>query len=146
MGFLKSLLGLGVAAGTAYAAVKVAQKYNEKKNAAADMNGDGVVDANDTVYGVKQAAREAYEEAAAKVREKAPEVREKAAAAAAAVQEKAPEFIEKLRSAAGEAWSAMHSENFPAAEVELEEEPVEAEEAADAVQEEPTEQPEAPQE
>ena len=29
MGFLKNLLGLGVAAGTAYAAVKVAQKYNE---------------------------------------------------------------------------------------------------------------------
>lgn len=37
MGFLKNLLGLGVAAGTAYAAVKVAQKYNEKKNANADL-------------------------------------------------------------------------------------------------------------
>ena len=43
MGFLKNLLGLGVAAGTAYAAVKVAQKYNEKKNANADLNGDGDV-------------------------------------------------------------------------------------------------------
>mgnify|MGYP000502581394 CR=1 FL=1 len=48
MGFLKNLLGLGVAAGTAYAAVKVAQKYNEKKNANADLNGDGAVDAKDT--------------------------------------------------------------------------------------------------
>ena len=83
MGFLKNLLGLGVAAGTAYAAVKVAQKYNEKKNANADLNGDGAVDANDTVYGVKEAAREVYAETAAKVREKAPEVREKAAAAIA---------------------------------------------------------------
>ena len=46
MGFLKNLLGLGVAAGTAYAAVKVAQKYNEKKNANADLNGDGAVGGN----------------------------------------------------------------------------------------------------
>ena len=97
MGFLKNLLGLGVAAGTAYAAVKVAQKYNEKKNANADLNGDGAVDAKDTVYGVKEAAREVYAETAAKVREKAPEVREKAAAAIGAVQEKAPEFIEKVK-------------------------------------------------
>ena len=44
MGFLKNLLGLGVAAGTAYAAVKVAQKVNEKKKAVGeDLNGDGVV-------------------------------------------------------------------------------------------------------
>ena len=64
MGFLKNLLSLGVAAG------KVAQKYNEKKNANADLNGDGAVDANDTVYGVKEAAREVYAETAAKVREK----------------------------------------------------------------------------
>ena len=72
MGFLKNLLGLGVAAGTAYAAVKVAQKYNEKKKAEPDQNGDGTVDVNDTVYGVKDAAREVYKETAAKVREKAP--------------------------------------------------------------------------
>lgn len=89
-GISENLLGLGVAAGTAYAAVKVAQKYNEKKNANADLNGDGAVDANDTVYGVKEAAREVYAETAAKVREKAPEVREKAAAAIGAVQEKPP--------------------------------------------------------
>ena len=72
MGFLKNLLGLGVAAGTAYAAVKVAQKYNEKKKAEPDQNGDGTVDVNDTVYGVKDAAREVYKETAAKGREKAP--------------------------------------------------------------------------
>ena len=66
MGFLKNLLGLGVAAGTAYAVVKVAKKYNEKKNANADLNGDGTVDCNDTVYGVKDAAREVYKETAAK--------------------------------------------------------------------------------
>ena len=119
MGFLKNLLGLGVAAGTAYAAVKVAQKYNEKKNANADLNGDGAVDAKDTVYGVKEAAREVYAETAAKVREKAPEVREKAAAAIGAVQEKAPEFIEKVKGAAGEAWSAIHGENFPGGRTHL---------------------------
>jgi len=136
MGFLKNLLGLGVAAGTAYAAVKVAQKYNEKKNANADLNGDGAVDANDTVYGVK--------EAAAKVREKAPEVREKAAAAIGTVQEKAPEFIEKVKGAAGEAWSAIHGENFPAAEVELEEEPTCSEDVTAEETEEPAAEPETP--
>ena len=130
MGFLKNLLGLGVAAGTAYAAVKVAQKYNEKKKAEPDQNGDGTVDVNDTVYGVKDAAQ---------VREKAPEVREKAAAAAAAVQEKAPEFIEKVRGAAGEAWSALRGENFPAGEVELEDEP--AEEPAEEHPDEPAGEP-----
>ena len=136
MGFLKNLLGLGVAAGTAYAAVKVAQKYNEKKKAEPDQNGDGTVDVNDTVYGVKDAAREVYKETAAKVREKAPEVREKAAAA---VQEKAPEFIEKVRGAAGEAWSALRGENFPAGEVELEDEP--AEEPAKEHPDEPAGEP-----
>lgn len=136
MGFLKNLLGLGVAAGTAYAAVKVAQKYNEKKKAEPDQNGDGTVDVNDTVYGVKDAAREVYKETAAKVREKAPEVREKAAAA---VQEKAPEFIEKVRGAAGEAWSALRGENFPAGEVELEDEP--AEEPAEEHPDEPAGEP-----
>ena len=130
MGFLKNLLGLGVAAGTAYAAVKVAQKYNEKKNANADLNGDGAVDAKDTVYGVK--------------REKAPEVREKAAAAIGAVQEKAPEFIEKVKGAAGEAWSAIHGENFPAAEVELEEEPTCSEDVTAEETEEPAAEPETP--
>lgn len=139
MGFLKNLLGLGVAAGTAYAAVKVAQKYNEKKKAEPDQNGDGTVDVNDTVYGVKDAAREVYKETAAKVREKAPEVREKAAAAAAAVQEKAPEFIEKVRGAAGEAWSALRGESFPAGEVELEDEP--AEEPAEEHPDEPAGEP-----
>lgn len=139
MGFLKNLLGLGVAAGTAYAAVKVAQKVNEKKKAVGeDLNGDGTVDANDTAYGVKEAARKVYEETAAKVREKA------------------PEFIEKVKGAAGEAWSSLHGENFPAAEVELEEEPTAAEEkGTDAPTEEetpaaepeaPTEEPTAPQE
>lgn len=136
MGFLKNLLGLGVAAGTAYAAVKVAQKYNEKKKAEPDQNGDGTVDVNDTVYGVKDAAREVYKETAAKVREKAPEVREKAAAA---VQEKAPEFIEKVRGAAGEAWSALRGENFSAGEVELEDEP--AEEPAKEHPDEPAGEP-----
>ena len=52
MGFLKNLLGLGGAAGTAYAAIKVAQKYNEKKNANADLNGDGAVEAFSGSYRV----------------------------------------------------------------------------------------------
>ena len=129
MGFLKNLLGLGVAAGTAYAAVKVAQKYNEKKNANADLNGDGAVDAKDTVYGVKEAAREVYAETAAAI---------------GAVQEKAPEFIEKVKGAAGEAWSAIHGENFPAAEVELEEEPTCSEDVTAEETEEPAAEPETP--
>ncbi|MTS79828.1 hypothetical protein GMD55_18855, partial [Ruthenibacterium lactatiformans] len=33
MGFLKGLLGLGVTAGAAFAALKVAQKYEENKAA-----------------------------------------------------------------------------------------------------------------
>lgn len=102
------------------------------------------MDANDTVYGVKEAAREVYAETAAKVREKAPEVREKAAAAIGAVQEKAPEFIEKVKGAAGEAWSAIHGENFPAAEVELEEEPTCSEDVTAEETEEPAAEPEIP--
>ena len=81
---------------------------------------------------------------AAKVREKAPEVREKAAAAIGAVQEKAPEFIEKVKGAAGEAWSAIHGENFPAAEVELEEEPTCSEDVTAEETEEPAAKPETP--
>ena len=123
MGFLKNLLGLGVAAGAAYAAVKVAEKYNEKKNAGGD--------ANDTVYTVKEAAREVYTETASLVKEKAPEVKEKVMAAAAAAQEKAPEVIEKVKGVAEDAINSLRGEKTPA-EPEEAAEPQEPAETAQA--------------
>ena len=60
------------------------------------------------------------------------------------MQEKAPEFIEKVKGAAGEAWSAIHGENFPAAEVELEEEPTCSEDVTAEETEEPAAEPEPP--
>ncbi|MBQ1465259.1 MAG: hypothetical protein IIZ17_01070 [Eubacteriaceae bacterium] len=55
---------LGVAAGAAVAATKVAQKYNEiKEQTGGDVNGDGVVDIKDTIEGIKVAAKEVYDQA-----------------------------------------------------------------------------------
>ena len=55
---------LGVAAGAAVAATKVAEKYNEiKEKTGGDINGDGVVDIKDTIEGLKVAAKEVYDQA-----------------------------------------------------------------------------------
>ncbi|MBO4361027.1 MAG: hypothetical protein J5822_09140 [Eubacteriaceae bacterium] len=55
---------LGVAAGAAVAATKVAEKFNEiKEQTGGDINGDGVVDIKDTIEGLKVAAKEVYDQA-----------------------------------------------------------------------------------
>lgn len=74
MGFLKKLFGVGVTAGATVAAMKVAQKYKENNpDGTQDINNDGKVDAKDVLAGVKKAATDVYNEAAASVKEKAPE-------------------------------------------------------------------------
>lgn len=55
---------LGVAAGAAVAAVKVAETFNEMKEATGgDINQDGVVNMKDTIDGLKMAAQEVYQAA-----------------------------------------------------------------------------------
>ena len=55
---------LGVAAGAAVAATKVAEKFNElKEQTGGDVNGDGVVDIRDTIEGLKAAAKDVYDQA-----------------------------------------------------------------------------------
>jgi len=61
---------LGVAAGAALAATKVAEKYNElKEETGGDINGDGVVDVKDTIDGIKIAAKDVIDKATAKANE-----------------------------------------------------------------------------
>lgn len=55
---------LGVAAGAAVAAAKVAEKLDEMKEATGgDINQDGVVDIKDTLEGIKIATKAVYDEA-----------------------------------------------------------------------------------
>ena len=65
MGLLGRLFKVGIAAGTAYAAVKIGEKYKEK-------NPEG--DPNKTMDAFMQAAGEFYQETSAVVKEKAPGV------------------------------------------------------------------------
>lgn len=97
MGFLKNLFALGAAAGTAVAAVKVAEKYKQNKEAAEklDLNEDGKTDLTDTLIGVSQAAKDVYNETAEVVKEKAPAVIVK-------VKAKTAEVVEKVREVAAE--------------------------------------------
>ncbi len=68
MGIIKKLLGVGAVAGATVAAVRVSDKYKENNpDGVQDVNGDGKVDAKDKFEAVKQAAKDAYDEAAAKV-------------------------------------------------------------------------------
>ncbi|MDD3921192.1 MAG: hypothetical protein PHO41_08500 [Eubacteriales bacterium] len=70
MGFLKRLFRVGVTAGAAVAAVKVAEKYKENNpNGVQDQNGDGKVDVQDVVIEVTKAASEVYHSAADKVKD-----------------------------------------------------------------------------
>ena len=71
MGFLKRLFGLGVAAGTTYAAVKVAQKYEDNKATAVENGEDVAADATGVVKELGKAASEVYSATAAKVKEAA---------------------------------------------------------------------------
>ena len=68
MGFLKRLFGLGAAAGTAYAAVKVAQKYEDNKAAAVENGDDVASDAAGVVKELGKAASDVYTATAAKVK------------------------------------------------------------------------------
>ena len=79
MGFLKKLLGIGATAGATVAAMKVAEQYKENNpDGVQDVNGDGKVDVADVAAEVKKAAVEVYQDAAAAVKEKAPEYAKKA--------------------------------------------------------------------
>lgn len=78
MSFLKKLFGIGATAAATVAAVRVSDKFKENNpDGVGDLNGDGVVDTKDVVIGVKNAAKEVYEETVGIVREKAPEFTEK---------------------------------------------------------------------
>ncbi len=75
MGFLRKLLGIGATVGATIAAVKVADQYKENNpDGVKDVNGDGRVDAKDVFSEVTRAAAEVYTEAAANVKERAPEI------------------------------------------------------------------------
>lgn len=92
MGLLKKLLGIGVTAGAAVAAVKVVDKYKANNpEGVRDVNGDGKVDAGDAIEQVKKAATEVYGETKVKV-----------GAAVNNAKEQAPETIEKIKEAAAE--------------------------------------------
>ena len=72
MGFFSRLLGLGVAAGATYAAVKVAQKYEDNKAADAETGAaEGAEGGSDVLGDLGKAATEVYNETAAKVKEAA---------------------------------------------------------------------------
>ena len=76
MGFLKKLLGFGVAAGAGAAAVKVAEKVKEN-NPAGFADEEGKTDPKAVVDEVVRAAGEFCHETADVVKEKAPEVVDK---------------------------------------------------------------------
>jgi len=99
MGFLKKLFGIGATAAATVAAVRVSDKYKENNpDGVGDLNGDGVVDAKDVLIGVKNAAKDVYNDAKSAVKEQSPqtyafdenvvdEVKETAAEVKAEVQE-----------------------------------------------------------
>ena len=62
MGFLKNLLGLGVAAGAAYAAYKVTKRYQENKEIDMIVNDDMPVEKStkDVVSDIARAATEVF--------------------------------------------------------------------------------------
>ena len=119
MGFLKRLLGIGVTAGAAVAAVKVAEQVKENNpDGISDVNGDGKVDAKDVLSEVAKAATEVYHDtvdavtgAASAAREYAPEYAGKAkdavTGAVETVKEKAPEYAGKVKDAATGAAEAL---------------------------------------
>lgn len=97
MGLLGKLIKTGVAAGIAYAAVKVNEKY--KAN-----NPYGVEDSKEKAEAIKQAAGEVYQEVSELAKEKMPGLKENAANLAqqglSKVKEYAPGVMEKVQSAA----------------------------------------------
>ena len=127
MGILGKIVKAGVAAGAAYAAVKIGEKYKEKNPAS---------DPNKTVDAFKEAANEFYQETSATVKEKAPgvveTVKEKANEAYEFAKEKAPEATAKAEELIGKARDFVSSLD----ETPIDGEVVEFEEPGEAVPEE----------
>jgi ElaB/YqjD/DUF883 family membrane-anchored ribosome-binding protein len=79
MGFISKLFGIGVVAGAATAAVKIAQKYEEnKENAASVGEVPDTQDASTVLNDIGKAATEVYGETAAKVKKVVTDVAAKA--------------------------------------------------------------------
>lgn len=97
MSLISKLFKLGVVAGTAYAAVKVSEKYNEK-------NPEGVTDKVEKLNAVKEAATEVFSDVSKVAEEKAPEVMktvtETAQKAAELAKQYAPGAVSKVQEAA----------------------------------------------
>ena len=92
MGLLKKLFGVGVTAGATVAAVRVADKYKANNpDGVKDQNGDGKVDGKDVLIEVKKAAKEVYDDAAAK----------------------APGYVQKAKDAVNGAFSGDKQDNQP---------------------------------
>lgn len=100
MGFFSRLLGLGVAAGATYAAVKVAQKYEDNKagDIAAGEAGDEAAK-KDVLGDIGKAVTDVYSETAAKVKD--------AAQNAGVDTEKVASTIKDAGKAVGEAGKAV---------------------------------------
>ena len=97
MGILGKLIKTGLAAGAAYAAVKVNEKYKEQ-------NPNGVADPQEKLEAIKQAAGEVYQNFSEVAKEKAPGivngVNTAAQQAVNIAKEKAPDLVGKVQSAA----------------------------------------------
>ena len=79
MGLIKKLFKGAAVAGTAVAAVKVADQIKaDNPDGVQDLNGDGKVNYKDYAIAAKQAAAETFETAKEVVNEKAEEIKEKA--------------------------------------------------------------------
>ena len=89
MGLISKLLKLGVAAGAAYTAVKVSDKYKEQ-------NPEGVSDPEQKLDAIKKAASDVFSEAKDMASDKAPEVVSKVQEAATNISGKAKEFVDVL--------------------------------------------------
>lgn len=97
MSLISKLFKLGVVAGTAYVAVKVSEKYNEK-------NPGGVADKAGKLNAVKDAASEVFSDVSKAAEEKAPEVMktvtETAQKAADLAKQVAPSAVSRVQEAA----------------------------------------------
>ena len=133
MGFLSKLFGIGVVAGAATAAVKVAQKYEENKvNAISVGEVPDTQDAGTVLNDIGKAAADVYGETAAKVKKAVTDVAGKAGvdtdalagsladagkaigdagkAVAHKVSESAPEFVDKAKEKASDVVEQVKSD------------------------------------
>lgn len=111
MGLLGKLFKTGIAAGTAYAAVKIGQKYKEKSNGETP---------EEKFAAFKDAANEVYEEAAGFAKDKAPAVTAKAEELFGKAKEAMPGVISTVSEKAQEA-AAFAKDKAPAVTAKAEE-------------------------